>query len=285
MFNFETFEGALRNSGEAMQYAAFFALFVGLGIFELLYPRANANHGKRWVANITLTILCVLTLGVLPLSALVAADFAAENRIGLLNYSGIPAVLAFVVGFLLRSLLSFLIHVAFHKAPWLWRIHAVHHTDTDIDVTTAVRMHPLEFVVSALILLPCVVAFGIPALAIILYEIFDAGMAAVTHANIRMPRKVDGVLRWILVTPDMHRIHHSSMQQETDSNFGATFSFWDRLLGTYRVEASGADGPRALGLSQVDRDNATSLSLLLGLPVTGVPQDMSMNTRTQQEVR
>ncbi len=261
----------LRVNGKMLQYAVFLGLFVSLGALEIFLSERPAQHGKRWRANLVLTVLCVLTLGLLPVSALMAADFAASRGTGLLNDPAVPLEVAVALGLLLRSLLSFLIHVAFHKSPWLWRFHAVHHTDTAMDVTTSVRMHPLEFVISAAMLLPCIVAFGIPAMAVIFYEIFDAGMAVVTHANLRIPASVDRILRWILVTPDMHRIHHSTWQPETDSNFGATFSFWDRMFGSYRSEARGGDAPEALGLSQVNHNRATALIWLLALPVTGVP--------------
>lgn len=269
---FEIFSASLREHAETFQYIAFFGFFVGLGLVELLLSPRPAVRGRRWVTNLTLTVLCVLTLGALPLSALLAADFAAARGTGLLNDPHIPLAIALAAGVLLRSLLSFLIHVAFHKSPWLWRLHAVHHADTDMDVTTAVRMHPIEFVVSAAILLPCIVAFGIPSEAVILYEIFDAAMAAATHGNVRLPLSVDRALRWVFVTPAMHRIHHSTRQKETDSNFGATFSFWDRIFGSYQATANTGVYPKTLGLSQVTPAQANSLPWLLALPLTGLPE-------------
>ncbi len=265
------FETALRQNAEALQYAAFFGLFAVLGLAELRLQVHKARRGRRWLTNGLLTALCVITLGALPVSAIMAADYAAAKNVGLLNHVAAPAAVLIAVGVLVRTLLSYLIHVAFHTSPWLWRIHAVHHTDTDLDVTTAVRMHPLEFVISAALLLPCIVAFGIPVVAVLLYEIADAGMAVFTHANIKMPRWLDRTLRLILVTPAMHRIHHSSWQPETDSNYGATLSLWDRAFGTYRVAARDGDIPVDLGLDGAAwRRDTDHLGRLLMLPVTGV---------------
>ncbi|MEQ8736760.1 MAG: sterol desaturase family protein [Rhodospirillaceae bacterium] len=261
----------LRDNAESLQYLIFFSLFAGLGLMELWLTDKPAARGIRWRSNLMLTVLCVLTLGVLPVSALMAADYAAERGTGLLNDPLIPAGLAIAAGILLRSLLSYMIHIAFHKAPWLWRLHAVHHTDTDMDVTTAVRMHPVEFIISAALILPCVVAFGIPVEAVILYEILDSGMAVFTHTNVRLPKPVDRALRWGLVTPAMHRIHHSNWQAETDSNFGATFSFWDRMFGTYRATARDGEAPTHLGLESVSPQQSESIAWLLALPLAGLP--------------
>lgn len=264
-------DSALRSHAETLQYAAFFGLFFGLGLLEIWFSDKPAQRSVRWRTNLALTGLCVLTLGALPVSALMAADYAAELGLGLLNDPAIPYGIAIAVGILLRSFLSYLIHVAFHKSPWLWRLHAIHHTDTDMDVTTAVRMHPIEFIVSAALVLPCIVAFGLPVEAVIVYEILDAGMAAFTHTNIRLPKTVDRIARWVLVTPAMHRIHHSTWQPETDSNFGATLSFWDRMFGTYREKAANHDAPDSLGLEGIESRHNQSLLWLLAVPFNGVP--------------
>lgn len=272
MIDTTALELALRNQAEPLQYIAFFGLFIALGILEVWFTDTPAQRGTRWRTNLTLTVLCILALGVVPVSAVMAASYAADHTMGLLNAPLVPGAVAVVAGVLLRSFLSYLTHIAFHKAPWLWRIHAVHHTDKDMDVTTAVRMHPLEFIVSAALVLPCIVAFGIPVVAIIVYEILDAAMAVATHTNARMPKRVDRLIRFVLVTPSMHRIHHSALQAETDSNYGATFSFWDRIFGTYRATAGDKDMPAALGLESVSREESHDLIKLLALPATGVQQ-------------
>lgn len=270
MVDLAALELALLDHAEALQYVAFFGLFITLGVVELWFTDKPAQHGTRWRANLTLTVLCIIALGAVPISAVMAANYAADRTMGLLNDPAVPALVAVVAGVLLRSFLSYLTHIAFHKAPWLWRIHAVHHTDTDMDVTTAVRMHPLEFVVSAALVLPCIIAFGIPVLGIILYEILDAAMAVATHTNARLPKVADRLIRLVLVTPSMHRIHHSALQAETDSNYGATFSFWDRIFGTYRATAGDSDASSSLGLEWTYRDDSHDLIRLLAMPVTGV---------------
>lgn len=275
-------EDVLRTHGEALQYTAFFGIFISFGLVELWRGAKPAHRAHRWRANLTLTVLCILMIGALPVTALMAADYAATRNAGLLNTPALPASAAIAAGVLLRSLLSYLIHVAFHKSPWLWRLHAVHHTDTDMDVTTAVRMHPLEFAVSAALVLPCIIAFGIPVVAILIYEIFDAGMAAFAHTKVRLPRPLDRVLRSVIVTPALHRIHHSSWQPETDSNFGATFSFWDRMFGTYRHPEAAAPSAR-LGLDGVPPEQSHKLGWLLALPVGGLPPDTHPNGLIEQD--
>ena len=277
-------ETALRQNAETLQYAAFFGLFALLGLAELRLHVRKARRKQRWLTNGVLTMLCVITIGALPVTALMAADYADPQNIGLLNHLAAPAAVLIAVGVLVRTLLSYLIHVAFHTSPWLWRIHAVHHTDTDMDVTTSVRMHPLEFVISAAMLLPCIVAFGIPVAAVLIYEVADAAMAVFTHANIKMPRWLDRSLRWVLVTPAMHRIHHSAWQPETDSNYGATLSMWDRAFGTYRATAREGEGPEQLGVEwSAWRRDSDDLKRLLLLPVTGLRSAARISSGTTQE--
>lgn len=268
IFELETF---LRAHGEALQYAVFFGLFATLAALEIAFKQAEPCRGRRWLTNGMLTVLCILTLGAMPLTAIATAEYAAANSIGLLNHVPLPEGVVLIAGFLIRTLISYLVHVAFHMSPWLWRIHAVHHTDTRMDVTTSVRMHPLEFVISAAMVLPCIAAFGIPVAAVLIYEILDAAMAVFTHANVRMPKSLDRGLRQVIVTPAMHRIHHSAWQPETDSNFGATLSLWDRVFGTYRSTATGGAVPSVLGLDLGSwREDSDDMKRLLLLPLIGV---------------
>ncbi|MGI9414913.1 MAG: sterol desaturase family protein, partial [Hyphomicrobiales bacterium] len=153
-----------------------------------------------------------------------------------------------------------------HKVPVLWRIHRVHHTDTGLDVTTTVRFHPLEFIIFVPIVVAMVAAAGVPPWVIMLYELFDAVMAVFSHANLRLPGGIERVGQWGLVTPDMHRVHHSSRQPETDSNYGATLSVWDRLFGTYRRKSGAELTAMELGLSEWRGRRASSLLWLLALP-------------------
>jgi sterol desaturase/sphingolipid hydroxylase (fatty acid hydroxylase superfamily) len=254
--------------GEALQYAAFFGLLFILGGLEVLIPRCTgeAVRRRRWPSNFGLTALNILALGALPVSGLAVATWAEAEGWGLLNRWTLPLVVSIAAGVLIRTFVSDLIHVAMHRLPWLWRVHRVHHTDTALDVSSTVRFHPLEFAVALPPVLVAIAIFGISPAALVLYEILDAGMAVWTHANLRLPRRIDSALRWFLVTPDMHRIHHSAIQRETDSNYGVIFPWWDRLCGTYRAEPAGGHARMTLGLTECQDERSSRIVWLLGLP-------------------
>jgi sterol desaturase/sphingolipid hydroxylase (fatty acid hydroxylase superfamily) len=213
-----------------------------------------------------MTALNILVLGALPVSGLAAAELAQANGWGLFNAIEVPFAILLVVGFALRSLVSYGIHVAMHKVPVLWRMHRVHHTDTALDVSTTVRFHPLEFAVSVPIVVAAIVASGISPLVIMLYELFDAVLAVFSHANIRLPRGFERVLQMLIVTPDMHRVHHSSARRETDSNYGATLSVWDHVFGTYTRKTDGDLAAMQLGLKECRDERAASFLWLLASP-------------------
>ncbi len=221
-------------NGEDLQFVVFFGAIVALGILETLSPgRAESpRRPLRWTNNFILTALNIVALGALPLSGLIAAAYAESRNIGLLNEYGAPAWLALVVTLLARSFVSYIVHLCNHHIPLLWRLHRVHHSDPVLDISTTVRFHPAELAVSALPTLAMIVALGLPAWALLIYEVLDAGVNVFTHANVRLPDRLDRALRVVLVTPAMHRVHHSARMSETNSNYGAVFSFWDRLCGT-----------------------------------------------------
>jgi len=261
----------VRGQFEPLQYAAFFGALLLLGGLEAMIPVGRAGGAgdgrwRRWPANAGLTVLNIVVLGALPVGVVAAADFAAARGWGLLNQPFVPPLAALALGFVLRSLVGYGIHVAMHKVPLLWRVHRVHHTDTAMDASTTVRFHPLEFLISLPILLAAAVALGLPPLALMLFELADAAMAVFTHANLRLPGRLDRALRWVLVTPAMHRIHHSARQPETDSNYGAMFSWWDRLLGTYRPHPEDALAAMPLGLEDATGRRAHAFGWLLALP-------------------
>jgi sterol desaturase/sphingolipid hydroxylase (fatty acid hydroxylase superfamily) len=264
------FSEFLRSHAEPLQYAAFFGALVLFGLLELAAARRAAGpRVLRWTASFSITFLNIMVLGAMGgagLSLLLAADYAASTGRGLLNDPAIPAWAAFALGLMVRSFASYLVHVANHKIPWMWRVHRLHHTDLEIDISTTARFHPLEFVYSTPIMLVVVLAFGIPPLAIIVFEIVDAGMAVFNHANIRLPAKLNRVLAWVLVTPDVHRVHHSVLPRETDSNFGVTVTWWDRICGTYRTRPTEELATMRLGLEECQDSRTTSLSWLLALP-------------------
>jgi sterol desaturase/sphingolipid hydroxylase (fatty acid hydroxylase superfamily) len=218
---------------------------------------ATPQRDARWPTNLGLGIVNAAIAIAVPLTAVSAALWAERHDVGLLNTVSTPAWLAFIATLALRSLAGYLFHLAMHKVPLLWRVHRVHHLDTHLDVSTALRSHPIEVLVAALIMSVVSVLFGLSAWALVMYELWDACAGAYSHANLRLPERLDRLLRTVLVTPNMHCLHHSSWRPETDSNYGTVFAFWDRLFGTY------SDAPRAgyeamrLGLEEV-RDARTS---------------------------
>jgi sterol desaturase/sphingolipid hydroxylase (fatty acid hydroxylase superfamily) len=201
-----------------------------------------------------------------PVSALWAATFARQNGIGLFNQIDAPW-LAIAGTLLVRSLASYVNHVLMHKVPLLWRLHRVHHADTHLDVSTTARFHPLEFGPGLFIMLPAVMAFGLSPWVLIVYEILDAVVNLCSHANLRLPERLDRALRWIFVTPNMHSIHHSSWQPETDSNYGAVFTLWDRLFGTYSERPAGGFEAMRIGLEEIPDERASSFLWQLKSPL------------------
>jgi sterol desaturase/sphingolipid hydroxylase (fatty acid hydroxylase superfamily) len=264
-----TLEVWARTNAEPVTYTVFLSFLGVFGVMELLIARSRAEpeRTRRWSVNILLAIGWIASGAAVPLSLLAAADWAQEEGIGLLNMPWTPPAAALVIGFLARSLISYLTHVAMHKVPLLWRLHRVHHMDTQLDVSTTARFHPLEALASAPFALAGVVALGIPPTVVLLYEIFDAGVVVFSHANIRLPNWLDRALGTVIVTPNMHRIHHSAFQPETDSNYGATFSFWDRLFGTYRHKAPDDLAALMLGISEVQDRRSQSLFWQLASPM------------------
>ena len=270
-------ESFVRTNMEPLIYGCFFGSLAVLGVLELWITRSEraAPRRRRWPANWAMTALNIVVLGALPISGLAAAELARAEGWGLFNQLEMPFVLLLVAGFALRSLASYGIHIAMHKVPLLWRLHRVHHTDTALDISTTVRFHPLEFLVSVPVVVAMILAAGVPPLVIMLYELFDAVMAVFSHANIRLPRRLERVLQWVLVTPDMHRVHHSSVQPETDSNYGATLSIWDRLFGTYVRKADADLTGMELGLVECRDRRASSFPWLLMSPFVTLKRDAS----------
>lgn len=265
----ENLETVLRGQFDLLQYAAFFGAFAIFAVMEAIYPRDlnSQERLRRWPANWILTVMTVALMAAAPVGLLAAADFAAREKWGLLNNVETTIEVALAASFLGRAFLSWFQHFLMHKVPLFWRIHRVHHLDTRLDTSSTVRFHPLEFVVTLPITLAGVVAFGPHALAILVYELLDASITIFTHANIRLPRWLDALLRLAIVTPDVHRVHHSSYQPETDSNFGAVLTIWDRLLGTYRSKAPDALAAQQNGLPEVRDWRTDSVAWLLISPV------------------
>jgi sterol desaturase/sphingolipid hydroxylase (fatty acid hydroxylase superfamily) len=261
----ETF---LREQFEPFQYIAFFGVLAIFAVAELVIPlrREGAERRQRWPANYILTALNIAIMSAIPVSGLFAADWAATQGIGLIPALGLAVPFAVIAGILFRSLGNYAVHYAMHRIPLLWRLHRVHHSDAGFDVSTAVRFHPLEFAVQIPVSLALIVLAGVPPLAIILYELADAAFAVWTHANVKLPAKLERALAYVIVTPSMHRVHHSSYQPETDSNYGATLSIWDRLFGTLRERDRAALAGLETGLAECRDKRSRSLPWLLKSP-------------------
>ena len=226
----------------AVRLAAFASVFGLMAGWECVSPArvSRLSRAVRWRANLGLAIVNTLILRVLlPTSAIALAVLAGENGWGLLNNIALPGWAAVVAGVVLLDLVIYFQHVLFHAVPALARLHAVHHADPDFDLTTGIRFHPLEMLLSALIKFAAVAALGAPVEAVLIFEVLLNATAMFNHANVALPTPIEPWVRRVLVTPDMHRIHHSVVEAERNSNYGFCLSIWDRLLGTNTVEPRG----------------------------------------------
>lgn len=260
-----------------MEHEAILRLTVFLGLFALFAlieakapRRARVQpRGHRWITNWAIVVIDTLTLRLLaialPLLAVGAALDAQANGWGAMNTLGLPMWVAVILTVLIFDFAIWLQHLITHKLPILWRFHRVHHADRDIDVTTAIRFHPVEIAFSMLLKIGLVYLLGPPAVGIILFEIILNGTAMFNHANMRIPLKLDRFLRIFIVTPDMHRVHHSDNRVEHDSNYGFALSIWDRLFGTYIAQPEKGHEQMTIGLEWQDEKPA-QLGWALMLP-------------------
>ena len=245
-------------NGENLQVVLFFSLLVVLAVAERLAPRRTDTHDRplRWRVNFFLTLLNLAAMSVLPISLVGAALWAGTRGWGLLHHVHLPAAAVIVVTLLVRAFISFLTHYLNHVVPLFWRVHRVHHLDTELDVSSTVRFHPLEFPIALLSGVPIVLAFGPSAPALIFYELLDVAVTLWSHSNVRLPGRVDRLLRYVVVTPDLHRVHHSAWRPETNSNFGAVFPLWDVIFGTFKSTPRDGHERMRLGLDEVRGQDA-----------------------------
>ena len=266
-----------------IRLGAFFGVFAVMAIWELLAPRRALTVSKtvRWASNLGLVALnTVLLRLVFPTAAVGAALLAEQRGWGLLHQVELPYWLAVAGAVVALDLAIYLQHVMFHAVPALWRLHRVHHADLDFDLTTGARFHPIEIGLSMLIKLAMVVLLGPPVLAVLVFEVLLNATAMFNHSNVRLPAGVDRVLRWLVVTPDMHRVHHSVEDDETNSNFGFNLPWWDRLLGTYRAQPRAGHERMTLGIrGHRDPREVDRLPGMLALPFRGAVTDYAINRR------
>ncbi|MDN3564226.1 sterol desaturase family protein [Paeniroseomonas aquatica] len=236
-----------------IRLGAFLGVFALMAAWEWRAPRRPQAIGRarRWPGNLGIVLLDTLLLRILFPTAAVGLALLAEARgWGLLPLLGAPAWLAIPLSVLLLDLAIYAQHVAFHAVPILWRLHRMHHADLELDVTSGLRFHPLEIILSMLIKLAVVLALGVPALAVLAFEVLLNASAMFSHGNVRLPLGLDRALRRVIVTPDMHRIHHSIRREETDSNYGFNLAWWDRLFGTYRAQPRAGQLGLTIGIGQ-----------------------------------
>jgi sterol desaturase/sphingolipid hydroxylase (fatty acid hydroxylase superfamily) len=236
-----------------VRLGSFLAIFTLMASWELVAPRRGLEMRRalRWTNNLALTALNgVLVRAVLPVTAIAVAEVAAEHGAGLFNLFPVPYPLAVLLSILALDLAIYLQHLMFHAVPLLWRLHRMHHADLDFDVTTGARFHPVEILLSMLIKFAVILVLGPPWVAVLVFEVLLNATAMFNHGNVRMPAGVDRVLRWLVVTPDMHRVHHSVNRRETNSNFGFNLPWWDRLFGTYRAQPQAGHERMTIGIEQ-----------------------------------
>ena len=216
-------------------------LFALLALWEWHVPHRprETGWGGRWFGNLGLLAVDLIVVRLIaPAAAVGAALIAARNGWGLLPHLDVPYWPAVLVSIVVLDLVIYAQHMAFHHVPVLWRLHRVHHADTELDVTTGLRFHPLEILLSLAIKVAAVLALGAPALAVVVFEVLLNATAMFNHCNVALPHWLEPLARWLIVTPEMHEVHHSAERRETDSNFGFNLPWWDRLFGTYRAAAA-----------------------------------------------
>jgi sterol desaturase/sphingolipid hydroxylase (fatty acid hydroxylase superfamily) len=247
----------------------FAAIFFIVAFGEKIAPRRILlkSKFKRWISNLGMQIIDVIVLRLLfPVFPVGLAVICAQRGWGLLNYYPVNPLPALIIGVLVLDFVIYIQHRIFHFVPIFWRVHMVHHTDQDIDVTTAIRFHPLEIILSLLIKFTAVAAIGAPPLSVLIFEIMLNGASMFNHGNINIPLSIDRGIRMVFVTPDMHRVHHSVIVHETNSNYGFSFSWWDRILGTYKAQPQEGHDKMKIGLNGYHDDRSLKLSALLMMP-------------------
>jgi sterol desaturase/sphingolipid hydroxylase (fatty acid hydroxylase superfamily) len=255
-----------------LRLAVFLGILVAMAIWELAAPRRRIEIPRviRWTNNIGVVVLDTIIVRLtFPVAAVALALLAQENGWGLFNIVEVPGWVAILSSVVILDFAIYLQHVVFHAVPALWRLHRMHHADQAFDVTTGLRFHPIEILLSMGIKLAAVLALGPPAVAVLIFEVVLNATAMFNHSNIRLPENVDRVLRLFVVTPDMHRVHHSIDPKETDSNYGFNLPWWDRLLGTYIAQPAKGHEGMTIGFEQFRTVRDQWLDRMLIQPLLG----------------
>lgn len=252
-----------------IRLAVFAAVFIVMAVAEVIAPRRRQMIGRmlRWPSNLSVALLAAAVVRIVfPTGAIAMALLAEAEGWGLLNVWAVPGWAALPIAVIALDLIIYLQHVLFHAVPALWRLHRMHHADLEFDVTTGARFHPIEIILSMVIKLAVVAALGAPAVAVFTFEVLLNATAMFNHSNVRLPGSVDRILRLIVVTPDMHRVHHSVVVRETNSNFGFNLPWWDRLFGTYRDQPAAGHAQMTIGVEQFRDPREQRLDRMLSQP-------------------
>ncbi len=263
-----------------LRLGVFLGVLAIMALWELLAPRRRRDIPRviRWSNNLALVVIDTIVLRLtFPILAVGLAIMAQERGWGLFNIFEVPAWVAVLASVIILDLVIYLQHVMFHAVPALWRLHRMHHADLDFDVTTGLRFHPIEIVLSMGIKLATVLVLGPSAVAVLIFEVLLNATAMFNHSNVRLPLAADRVLRLVMVTPDMHRVHHSILPQETNSNFGFNLPWWDRLLGTYRAQPAAGHDAMTIGIEQFRTPRDQWLDRMLVQPVKGPASGYPIN--------
>jgi sterol desaturase/sphingolipid hydroxylase (fatty acid hydroxylase superfamily) len=265
-----------------IRLGTFFGVFVLMALWEALAPRRFQKVGRwfRWPNNLGVVVVDTAVIRILfPTAAVGMAITAEEHRWGLFNVLPLPQWAAVALSVVLLDLAIYAQHVAFHAVPVLWRLHRMHHADLEFDVTTGVRFHPVEIVLSMVIKFAVVLIIGAPALAVLIFEVLLNATSMFNHGNARLPARLDCLLRLVVVTPEMHRVHHSVLRRETDSNFGFNLPWWDRLFGTYRAQPEAGHDRMVVGIDRFRDPAELRLDRMLLQPLRNDAPDQRLGSK------
>jgi len=274
----------LLQNEKVIRLTAFFGVLAVVAMAEIVLPRRRLTASKlrRWASNLGIVFLNSLFVRLLlPATAAGFAVFAGQHGWGVFNYFDVPVWVAVTASVIILDFAIYIQHVMFHAVPALWRLHRMHHADLDFDVTTGARFHPVEILLSMLIKFAVIAVIGAPAAAVIIFEVLLNATAMFNHGNFRLPAGLDRVLRLFVVTPDMHRVHHSIEDHETNSNFGFNLPLWDRLFGTYKDQPDAGHEAMTIGIRDYREPRlATDLPGMLILPFLGRITGYAINRRS-----
>ena len=268
-----------------VRLAFFLGVLVVMALWEVAAPRRRREIPRllRWTNNLGIVVLDTLVVRLaFPILAVGLALMAEQRGWGLFNVVATPGWVAFLVSVLALDLAIYLQHVMFHAVPTLWRLHRMHHADLEFDVTTGLRFHPVEILMSMGIKLAVVAALGPPAVAVLVFEVILNATAMFNHSNVNIPPAIDRVLRLVVVTPDMHRVHHSTDMRETDSNYGFNLPWWDRLMGTYRAQPAAGHEGMSIGIEQFRTRRDLWLDRMLVQPLIGPASGHALDADTPE---